>query len=102
MSMSWWSAAARPDCAARRLREAAIDCLIVEARPRLGGRAWTVIDGSYGLDLGCGWLHSADLNPWVKIAQEQRPRSTSRGRHGRAGLWASAFRPPISKTFSRR
>ena len=58
--------------AARRLREAAIDCLIVEARPRLGGRAWTVIDESgYGLDLGCGWLHSADRNPWVKIAQEQ-------------------------------
>ena len=58
--------------AARRLREAAIDCLIVEARPRLGGRAWTVIDElGYGLDLGCGWLHSADRNPWVKIAQEQ-------------------------------
>ena len=30
--------------AARRLREAAIDCLIIEARPRLGGRAWTVTD----------------------------------------------------------
>ena len=58
--------------AARRLRDAAIDCLIVEARPRLGGRAWTVIDESgCGLDLGCGWLHSADRNPWVKIAQEQ-------------------------------
>jgi monoamine oxidase len=22
------------------------------------------------LDLGCGWLHSADVNPWVKIAEE--------------------------------
>ena len=22
-------------------------------------------------DLGCGWLHSADRNPWVTIAQEQ-------------------------------
>jgi monoamine oxidase len=22
------------------------------------------------LDLGCGWLHSADVNPWVKIAQD--------------------------------
>ena len=58
--------------AARRLHEAAVDCLIVEARPRLGGRAWTVIDElGYALDLGCGWLHSADRNPWVKIAQEQ-------------------------------
>ena len=58
--------------AARRLHEAAIDCLIVEARGRLGGRAWTITDKSgFALDLGCGWLHSADRNPWVKIAQEQ-------------------------------
>src|SRR5262245_18087415 len=57
--------------AARRLHEAGVDCLIVEARPRLGGRAWTV-DGEFPLDLGCGWLHSADRNPWVGIAQTQR------------------------------
>jgi monoamine oxidase len=58
--------------AARRLHEAAIDCLIVEARPRLGGRAWTMTEPSgLAIDLGCGWLHSADRNPWVKIAQEQ-------------------------------
>ena len=58
--------------AARRLHDAAINCLIVEARLRLGGRAWTVSDGSgFALDLGCGWLHSADRNPWVKIATAQ-------------------------------
>jgi monoamine oxidase len=57
--------------AARCLREAAVDCLIVEARPRLGGRAWTVIESGFALDLGCGWLHSADRNPWVKIALGQ-------------------------------
>jgi len=57
--------------AARRLHEASIRCLIVEARPRLGGRAWTVTDQSgFGLDLGCGWLHSADRNPWVAVAQQ--------------------------------
>jgi monoamine oxidase len=58
--------------AARRLCEAAVGCLVVEARSRLGGRAYTVTEGSgFGLDLGCGWLHSADRNPWVKIAAEQ-------------------------------
>ena len=58
--------------AARRLSDAKVRCLIVEARPRLGGRAWTIHDGSgFALDLGCGWLHSADRNPWVKIAEEQ-------------------------------
>ena len=58
--------------AGRRLRQAAIACRVIEARPRLGGRAWTVSDASgFALDLGCGWLHSADRNPWVKIAEAQ-------------------------------
>jgi monoamine oxidase len=58
--------------AARHLAKAAIECLIVEARPRLGGRAYTVTDASgFALDLGCGWLHSADRNPWAKVAQAQ-------------------------------
>ncbi len=58
--------------AGRRLREAKIDCLVIEARARLGGRAWSVNDASgFALDLGCGWLHSADRNPWVAIAQAQ-------------------------------
>jgi monoamine oxidase len=56
--------------AARRLSEASIDHAIVEARPRLGGRAWTV-EGEYPLDLGCGWLHSADSNVLTTIAEGQ-------------------------------
>jgi monoamine oxidase len=59
--------------AARRLHDAGVPCLIVEARPRLGGRAWTVRHRDLALDLGCGWLHSAERNPWSAIAQ----------RHGR-------------------
>jgi monoamine oxidase len=58
--------------AGRRLRQAAISCLVIEARGRLGGRAWTVNEGGFGLDLGCGWLHSADRNPWVKVAEAQK------------------------------
>jgi monoamine oxidase len=58
--------------AARRLNEAGIRALVVEARPRLGGRAWTVTDPSgLAIDLGCGWLHSAEHNPWGSIALEQ-------------------------------
>jgi monoamine oxidase len=58
--------------AAKRLQQAALRCLLVEARPRLGGRAWTVQDASgHALDLGCGWLHSADRNPWVGVAQAE-------------------------------
>lgn len=59
--------------AARRLHEAGVPCLLVEARPRLGGRAWTIVESAGGtaIDLGCGWLHSADRNPWLEIAQAQ-------------------------------
>ncbi|AMN43532.1 flavin monoamine oxidase family protein [Rhodoplanes sp. Z2-YC6860] len=58
--------------AARRLRDAGLRCLIVEARSRLGGRAFTAADPSgFAIDLGCGWLHSADRNPWSDIAKAQ-------------------------------
>jgi len=57
--------------AGKRLRRAGMNCLLVEARPRLGGRAYTVTDPcGFKLDLGCGWLHSADRNPWVRVAEE--------------------------------
>jgi len=58
--------------AARRLHDSGIRCLLVEARSRLGGRAFTVIDRfGHALDVGCGWLHSADSNPWSGIAEAQ-------------------------------
>lgn len=58
--------------AAHRLRQAGVDCLIIEARDRLGGRAFSVPDGAgNAIDLGCGWLHSADRNPWTAIAEQQ-------------------------------
>jgi monoamine oxidase len=57
--------------AARRLQEAGVKALVVEARNRLGGRAWTVEAGGSAIDLGCGWLHSAARNPWTTIAEAQ-------------------------------
>jgi monoamine oxidase len=56
--------------AARRIADARLDCLLVEARSRLGGRAWT-INSEFPIDLGCGWLHSADRNPWREVAEVQ-------------------------------
>jgi monoamine oxidase len=42
--------------------------IVLEARDRIGGRAFT--DTSLGLpfDMGAHWLHSADQNPFVRIA----------------------------------
>jgi monoamine oxidase len=54
--------------AARRLREEGLAAIVLEARDRVGGRAWTLA-GSGGLDLGCGWLHSADRNPLSVLAE---------------------------------
>jgi monoamine oxidase len=58
--------------AARRLIDSGIRALLLEARARLGGRAWTVTDPSgLAIDLGCGWLHSAEHNPWGPIARDE-------------------------------
>ena len=43
--------------------------MIVEADSRLGGRAWTREQGGLHIDLGCGWLHSAERNSWISIAE---------------------------------
>lgn len=59
--------------AARALHDAGRDVLLVEAKDRLGGRAHTVAlpitdGGTATVDFGCGWLHSAQRNPWTELA----------------------------------
>jgi monoamine oxidase len=54
--------------AARRLHDAGKRVIVLEARARIGGRAWTQTVDGLPVDLGCGWLHSADRNPWSDIA----------------------------------
>ncbi|HTU10036.1 MAG TPA: NAD(P)/FAD-dependent oxidoreductase [Allosphingosinicella sp.] len=54
-----------------RLAGAPLDLLIVEAAARPGGRAHSVSLDGMCLDLGCGWLHSADRNPWAGLAEAQ-------------------------------
>ncbi|GAW41610.1 Pseudooxynicotine oxidase [Brevundimonas sp. SH203] len=48
--------------AARRLMRPGLSVLVLEARSRIGGRAFTRRVEGEGLDMGCGWLHSADDN----------------------------------------
>ncbi|MGU3390981.1 flavin monoamine oxidase family protein [Sphingomonas sp. M1A8_2b] len=72
--------------AARTLHDAGQDVLLVEASDRLGGRArslslaslfsrkggspdWTPAFAGEQVDAGCGWLHSAQRNPWTDIAE---------------------------------
>ncbi len=54
--------------AAHTLARSHIPFLLIEGRSRLGGRAHTDTSHGLPLDLGCGWLHSANKNPWAAIA----------------------------------
>ncbi len=56
--------------AAKQLTSSGASVLVLEARDRIGGRAFT--DTSLGVpwDRGCSWLHSSEVNPWVAYARQ--------------------------------
>jgi monoamine oxidase len=53
--------------AARALAAAGRSVIVLEASDRVGGRAWTIELGGIPLDIGCGWLHSAERNPLIAV-----------------------------------
>lgn len=55
--------------AARRLHAAGRSVIVLEASARIGGRAWTQGLAGMPLDMGCGWLHSAERNPLTKLGE---------------------------------
>ncbi len=54
--------------AARHLRQSGIRVTLVEAAAHIGGRARTVRFNGAPFDLGAGWLHAAQRNPLVALA----------------------------------
>src|SRR5438552_3016860 len=84
--------------AARRLAaDSGVSVLVLEARERPGGRAWTVEADGIPMDLGCEWLHSADRNVLAPLAKqlgfginERRPDWTTRLRYSGESLAAEA------------
>lgn len=57
--------------AARALAGSPLDVVVLEARDRIGGRAHTIAFDGTGLDMGCGWLHSADENVLAGMAEAE-------------------------------
>jgi monoamine oxidase len=57
--------------AAHALENSGLSAIVLEARGRVGGRGHTIIAApGITFDLGCGWLHSADKNSFVQIAEQ--------------------------------
>ena len=57
--------------AAHALNQSGLSYVVLEARDRVGGRAHTIQAAPDVIfDLGCGWLHSADENSFVPIAEQ--------------------------------
>ena len=57
--------------AANALKHSGLSVIVLEARDRVGGRAHTIqASPEVTFDLGCGWLHSADRNSFVEIAEQ--------------------------------
>jgi monoamine oxidase len=57
--------------AARALADAGRAVLVLEARPRLGGRVWT--DKTWPdapVDLGASWIHGINANPLTALAKQ--------------------------------
>ncbi|HXJ84875.1 MAG TPA: NAD(P)/FAD-dependent oxidoreductase [Candidatus Methylomirabilis sp.] len=57
--------------AARTLGRAGLEVRVLEARHRIGGRAFTDVE-TFGtpIDRGCAWLHCAERNPWTAYARQ--------------------------------
>ena len=52
------------------LQRAGIRPIVLEARNRVGGHAWTDVSLGVPVDMGCAWLHSATDNPWTAYAEQ--------------------------------
>ena len=57
--------------AAHALQNSGLGVIVLEARGRVGGRGHSILAApGITFDAGCGWLHSANENSFVKIAKQ--------------------------------
>jgi monoamine oxidase len=96
--------------AARRLAAAGIAARVVEARNRVGGRAWTVrAPSGLPIELGCAWLHSANENELCALALQsgltidktRPPWRTQMNDVGFAPADQADFRTALGRLFAR-
>src|SRR5262249_21030670 len=80
--------------AAHALKDSGLSFIVLEARNRVGGRGHTIMAASdITFDLGCGWLHSADKNSFVAIAEQLGFEIDRTLPPWRERAWGQAFPP---------
>jgi monoamine oxidase len=81
--------------AAKTLERRGLSFVVLEASHRIGGRAYTEeLAPGVPFDLGCHWLHSASLNPFVGIADSlglRYDKTAPSLLNDSAGLFRSVF-----------
>ncbi len=55
--------------AARELTAAGLDCTLIEARDRLGGRTWYRDWGGDDIEMGGGWVHWHQPHAWAELTR---------------------------------
>jgi monoamine oxidase len=88
--------------AAHALKESGLSFVVLEARDRVGGRGHTIMASpEVTFDVGCGWLHSADQNSFVKIAGQLGFEINKTLPPWRERAWGKAFPPEERGDFIR-
>jgi pseudooxynicotine dehydrogenase len=70
--------------AARELTVAGLDCTLIEARDRLGGRTWYRDWGGDEIEMGGGWVHWHQPHAWAELTRAGQGIGKSDG----AELWS--------------
>ena len=88
--------------AAKELRKAGRSFVVLEARARIGGRAYT--DDTLGIpfDAGAQYIHWAERNPWKKIADELKVPLEEDSSGGIPVVFANGVRMPDDERARRR
>src|SRR6187549_3992872 len=86
--------------AAHALENSGLSVVVLEARDRVGGRGHTIqASPDITFDLGCGWLHSADENSFVAIAERLNFEIDRTRPPWREQAVHQAFPPPLRTEF---
>ena len=86
--------------AAHALQNSGLSIIVLEARDRVGGRGHTIMAApDITFDLGCGWLHSADENSFVPIAEQLNFEVDKTRPPWREQAVHKAFPPPLRAEF---